>query len=292
MCSARSVTLKWTVEDPLGAPVEKCCLWLGSRLVEEVHQPVRSNWQTTIQDLQPAQKLSVRVAAVNAVGQGNSSIIRACTSKPPGSPWIDQKSSTTTSITFTWTVDDPIGAPVDKCKVDLGDHGGAVVVWRRQGWEYTISNLRPAERVLVSVTAINDAGEGRSKEYFVYTSRFDRRDGKVYEMFHGTDPSAARSIQQGGFRPSTGGMLGAGVYLSRDVRKARGYGSIVLKCVVNVGKVKCINYQGHPLQKSWHQNGYDTAWVPPNCGMVSSGLEEDCVYDPKRIRIVGVAPQT
>ena len=32
--------------------------------------------------------------------------------------------------------------------------------------------------------------------------------------------------------------------------------------------------------------GYDTAWVPPHCGMVPSGLEEDCVYDTKRIVVL------
>uniref|UniRef100_A0AAY5EB83 PARP catalytic domain-containing protein n=1 Tax=Electrophorus electricus TaxID=8005 RepID=A0AAY5EB83_ELEEL len=45
--------------------------------------------------------------------------------------------------------------------------------------------------------------------------------------------------------------------------------------------VKKINYQGHPLPKFWHINGYDTAWVPPNCRMVPSGLVENCVYDPR-----------
>ncbi len=34
---------------------------------------------------------------------------------------------------------------------------------------------------------------------------------------------------------------------------------------------------------------YDTAYVPRNCGMVASGMEEDCVWDPARISVVGVA---
>jgi len=108
-------------------------------------------------------------------------------------------------------------------------------------------------------------------------------------MYHGTSEcNAASIVQEGRFRPSAGGMLGQGVYLSKDPRKARHYGSAVLQCIVSVGRVVKINRQGHPLQKSWSEHGYDTAWVPPNCGMVPSGLEEDCVLDPGRIQILGV----
>jgi len=81
-------------------------------------------------------------------------------------------------------------------------------------------------------------------------------------------------------------MLGPGVYASRDFKKAEHYGQVVFKLIVYVGKVKRIDHQGHPMQKTWSSHGYDTAWVPPGCGMVDSNLEEDCIHDPKRIRIV------
>uniref|UniRef100_A0A672TC39 PARP catalytic domain-containing protein n=1 Tax=Sinocyclocheilus grahami TaxID=75366 RepID=A0A672TC39_SINGR len=88
-------------------------------------------------------------------------------------------------------------------------------------------------------------------------------------------------------------MLGPGVYLSRDLQKASKYPlklpeneRVVLRVKVNVGRVKKIDCQRHPLQKIWHNYGYDTAWCPPNCGMVPSGLEEDCVWDPKRITVI------
>ncbi|TWW70381.1 hypothetical protein D4764_18G0011870 [Takifugu flavidus] len=117
----------------------------------------------------------------------------------------------------------------------------------------------------------------------------------TYIMYHGTTRQQARSIQAGGFRQSPDGMLGRGVYLSRDLAKARRYpidhpenDKAVIKVRVNVGKVIAINYQGHPRQKTWHDYGYDTAWVPPRCGMVRSGLEEDCVWDPRRIQILKV----
>ncbi|KAJ1105686.1 hypothetical protein NDU88_003091 [Pleurodeles waltl] len=118
---------------------------------------------------------------------------------------------------------------------------------------------------------------------------------KEYVMYHGTSVNAAFSIIRNGFKPSKDGMLGPGVYVSRDIRKAQGYPAnippherVILKVKVRVGKVKKIDRQGHPLQRTWHLYGYDTAWVPPNCGMVPSGLQENCIWDPKRIKILDV----
>ncbi|KAK9955400.1 hypothetical protein ABG768_015282 [Culter alburnus] len=121
-------------------------------------------------------------------------------------------------------------------------------------------------------------------------------NGTVYRMYHGTTERAAEQIKVFGFQPSQDGMLGRGVYLSRDLNKASRYPldkpheRVVIRVKVDVGKVKKIDQQGHPLQKTWHDHGYDTAWCPPNCGMLSSNLEEDCVWDPKRITIIDVIP--
>uniref|UniRef100_A0A671XFG2 PARP catalytic domain-containing protein n=1 Tax=Sparus aurata TaxID=8175 RepID=A0A671XFG2_SPAAU len=123
--------------------------------------------------------------------------------------------------------------------------------------------------------------------------------GRKYIMYHGTTRQNAQAIQKSGFRQSAGGMLGRGVYLSRDLQKASRYpishpesGRAVLKVSVDVGKVIAIRYQDHPRQRTWHDHGYDTAWVPPNCGMVKSGLEEDCVWDPDRIKIISIINPT
>ncbi|KAI9539731.1 hypothetical protein NQZ68_005815 [Dissostichus eleginoides] len=117
-------------------------------------------------------------------------------------------------------------------------------------------------------------------------------DNRKYVMYHGTTRAIAQSIQATGFCQSADGMLGCGVYLSRDLLKASRYpinhpehDRVVIKVLVNVGRVIAINHQYHPKQKTWHDYGFDTAWVPPNCGMVKSGLEEDCVWDPSRITI-------
>lgn len=113
----------------------------------------------------------------------------------------------------------------------------------------------------------------------------------VYTMYHGTRVSSARLIIANGFQRSAGGTLGQGVYVSRDKKKADGYplfssptDRVVLELRVRVGRVKRIDQLGHPLQQSWHSHGYDTAWLPPTIG-----LEEDCVFDPKRVEVVGIA---
>ncbi|KAJ3600320.1 hypothetical protein NHX12_031305 [Muraenolepis orangiensis] len=120
---------------------------------------------------------------------------------------------------------------------------------------------------------------------------------QMYNMYHGTSRDIADVIMREGFRQSKVGMLGRGVYLSRDLNKASRYPidlaeaqRVVLRVRVNVGKVIAINCQGHPRQKTWHDAScgevYDTAWCPPNCGMTQSGLEEDCVWDPNSITVL------
>ncbi|CAE7532535.1 NEW1 [Symbiodinium necroappetens] len=115
-------------------------------------------------------------------------------------------------------------------------------------------------------------------------------DVLVFEMFHGTSPECASAIERQGFKPSVGGMLGPGIYCSRDLRKARKYGSVVLRLAVSLGRVITINYRGHPLQTTWQTEeggSFDAAWVPPRCGVVPSGLEENCVRSPSQIEVLG-----
>ncbi|XP_062392083.1 grass carp reovirus (GCRV)-induced gene 2p [Sardina pilchardus] len=131
----------------------------------------------------------------------------------------------------------------------------------------------------------------------------EAKSGRLYTMYHGTSVQVARQIIQNGFKQSADGMLGPGVYVSRDQKKAQRYplnnhvsDKVVLKLQVDIGKVKRIDKDHHPMQKTWHSQGYDTAWVPPNCGMkaVPSGLEEDCIWDPNRVKVsdIAVAPNT
>lgn len=67
---------------------------------------------------------------------------------------------------------------------------------------------------------------------------------RTYVMYHGTTRRNAESIQVGGFRPSSDGTLGTGVYLSRDHQKASRYPTgqpnrdkVVIKVLVDVDLV-------------------------------------------------------
>lgn len=116
---------------------------------------------------------------------------------------------------------------------------------------------------------------------------------KTYVMYHGTTSRNAESIQVCGFRPSPSGMLGPGVYLSRDHQKASCYpishpkgDKVVIEVLVDVGKVITIRHLNHPLRMTWYHSGYDSAWVP-KCPVVRA-FEENCIRDPRRIRILQI----
>uniref|UniRef100_A0A4W5N2U3 Uncharacterized protein n=1 Tax=Hucho hucho TaxID=62062 RepID=A0A4W5N2U3_9TELE len=113
------------------------------------------------------------------------------------------------------------------------------------------------------------------------------RNGRAYVMYYGTSRFAAKQILDKAFRQSRRGiMLGAGVYVTRDIQKACKYPlgvsnskRRVLKVRVDVGKVKIIDQQDHPMQETWHtEHGYDTAWVPPGVDMVESNRQENFLF--------------
>ena len=119
--------------------------------------------------------------------------------------------------------------------------------------------------------------------------------GRKYVMYHGTTRQNAEAIETARCQQSADGMLGPGVYLSRDLQKASCYpidlpesDRAVIKVVVDVGKVIRISRQNQPHQMTWHDHGYNTAWVPPNCGMV----EEVCVWDQNQIQIINTIHPT
>jgi len=89
-------------------------------------------------------------------------------------------------------------------------------------------------------------------------------------------------------------MLGRGVYVTRDIRKARVYASfrggrqdgVILVVRVRLGSIARIDSQCHRMQNTW-QLEFDSAFVPARCGMVPSDREEACVADPSRIDVIG-----
>lgn len=139
-------------------------------------------------------------------------------------------------------------------------------------------------------TGMVTRGQGSQSDASPQTPRgWHRRQGKTMTMYHGTSQSNAQSIVASGFRPSTGGMLGAGVYVTADPAKAKRYGNTLITVEVKTGRTKKITSQSDPLRTTWNSHGYNSAWVPENCGMVTSGLTETCVFNPDRIRVRNVA---
>ena len=81
-----------------------------------------------------------------------------------------------------------------------------------------------------------------------------------YIMYHATNATNIESILNNGFRKSTTGRLGAGVYCSLDINKAMGYGNVILKLLVYAGKTLRCTASSPP--NGW-QNNYASCWVPP-----------------------------
>ena len=138
--------------------------------------------------------------------------------------------------------------------------------------------------VIDEVEAHEDVGDVRGA--CVWRNQVDSSWHKVYVMFHSTNSTeTAMNIMLDGFHISSSdkNMLGAGVYVSRSLRKTEFYGPITFKLLVYTGRVQIINRQNHPIQKSWQQD-HDCAWVPPKCGMVRSGREVSVLYQFKAIK--------
>lgn len=108
-------------------------------------------------------------------------------------------------------------------------------------------------------------------------------------MYHSTSVENAKSILENGFTSSktNDNMLGQGIYVSADIEKALDYGPVTFKLLVYPGWVRAVTRQGDEWQKTW-QRKYSSAWVPPNCGMVYSGRQENCVKSKRQIKILGV----
>lgn len=131
--------------------------------------------------------------------------------------------------------------------------------------------------------AYNTSAKNRERVWRQFSS-------KPIRMFHGTSKQAAAQIMHEGFTPSTNGMLGPGVYLSRDVSKAAQYGpgqhgpnGCILVVLVKCGWVHAIS-DPNQRNSSWQNSTrFNTAWVRP--GVQPSG-EEDCVKNPFRCKVI------
>ena len=63
------------------------------------------------------------------------------------------------------------------------------------------------------------------------------------------------------------------------------YGGVILQLSIDLGKCKQL-VPNDPMMKTW-QKQYDSAWAPFSAANPNDvGKEENCVKDPKRIRVV------
>ena len=109
---------------------------------------------------------------------------------------------------------------------------------------------------------------------------------QIFVMYHATKSHNVASILKNGLKPSTGGLLGPGIYVSRDINKTRAYGGVCFKLLVYTGKTVTVDAADN--QGSW-RSSFDSAYLPPNNRVVKSRREETCVKSSDQVKILGIA---
>ena len=114
--------------------------------------------------------------------------------------------------------------------------------------------------------------------------------GPGTNVYHGTSKSAADDIMGSGFRPSSDGLLGGGVYVTTDRSKAvdfaRGHGDdgVVIVGRAQFGATANVDARdarrGKYSETSWRES-HDSVYVPRGEGVARP---EHCVKDPSRVK--------
>lgn len=102
--------------------------------------------------------------------------------------------------------------------------------------------------------------------------------------YHGTDPFTAKIIFQNGFKASQSGLLGRGVYVTKNRRFAKCLGRTVIKVNVDLGNV-LVNPPPEEWE-NWHEKGYDSVHMESTA--TNPNREQHCIYDPKRVTFLEI----
>lgn len=112
----------------------------------------------------------------------------------------------------------------------------------------------------------------------------------TFEFYHGTSTANAAAIMEDGFKPSTSGFLGKGVYgaykdKARSFAEHHGRDGALLKCRVTVdeNKVKTRKHATNATQLNGQTA--DCVWYP---GGGTVKRPEVCITDASKIEILGM----
>lgn len=147
-------------------------------------------------------------------------------------------------------------------------------------WVEAKANNKHDEKIMQS-----RLGKMRNKGYWLVEVSTSSVGGTV-TLYHGTNPAAAQAIvSTQTFRPGSVGNLGPGVYMSRDIRICKMFGSHILSATVNPGKVE--NVKGW-TGTAWHSTGADTAFLDASLSPRNPPLEEWCIRVPSKASITSI----
>lgn len=117
--------------------------------------------------------------------------------------------------------------------------------------------------------------------------RLDNGKTYKYKFFHGTSWECAKIIRREGFRPSSDGRLGRGIYVAREDKATRfanrkdSENPALVEVLVTIHNPKYVEYD----DDTWQREGYDACRA--ECTS-SSNNPEWCIRKPNQIEVVRI----
>lgn len=160
-----SVIIGWD-PNPESEGVLKYIVYLNDQQYGET-----TNTEYSIDNLQPTTSYEVKIVAVNSYGEGPASDVLVFTTlEPPLKPATQVKNVvvkklTSTSATISW-MPNPETEKITKYIIYLNDEKYG----ETEDTEYVIEGLKEGEKYVVTITAVNDLGEGPPSKPITFTT--------------------------------------------------------------------------------------------------------------------------